>query len=207
MRPAFRCAALFFALALALESITLAPTNTAAADTDNFLTGQLLIASEEMNDPRFAESIIYIVKHNREGAFGLIINQPVAKGPIQDLLKGFGIVNETAHGEIVLHYGGPVSQTAGFILHSDDVTISSTTELKDGIAMTTDAKLIEMIGDGKGPHQYLVMLGYAGWAPGQLEGEILAGAWHTIPADKALIFDADEESKWSRAMKRRQVPL
>jgi len=186
---------------------TLWRTDAKADDPSEFLNGQLLIATSEMKDPRFAESVIYIVKHNSEGALGLIINQPIAKGPMPDLLKGFGIANDNARGEIILHYGGPVSQFSGFILHSDDVKLSSTIGVKDGIAMTTDPKLIEMIGEGKGPRQFLLMLGYAGWAPGQLEGEILAGAWHTIPGEKALIFDSDADSKWRRAMERRQVPL
>ncbi|MBM4264770.1 MAG: YqgE/AlgH family protein [Deltaproteobacteria bacterium] len=178
-----------------------------AADADKFLAGRLLIASTEMQDPRFAESVIYMVEHDSKGALGLIINQPALQGSIEDLLKGFGINNDKVSGNIVLHYGGPVSPRAGIVLHSDDVVIDSTKKLKDGIAVTVEAKLIELIGEGKGPRQYLVMLGYAGWAPGQLEGEIIAGSWHTIPSDKSLIFGEDADKKWRQAMERRQVPL
>lgn len=178
-----------------------------AADADKFLAGQLLIASSEMKDPRFAESVLYMVEHDNKGAFGLIINQPALQGSIQDLLKSFGINNEKVQGNIVLHYGGPVSPLAGFVLHSDDVVIDSTRKLMNGIAVTADAKLIELIGEGKGPRQYLVMLGHAGWAQGQLEGEILAGSWHTIPIDKSLIFGEDADKKWRQALERRQVPL
>lgn len=178
-----------------------------AADGDKFLSGQLLIASTEMKDPRFAESVIYLVEHNSKGAFGLIVNQPALQGTVQDLLKGFGVNNEKVHGNIVLHYGGPVSPLAGFVLHSDDVVIDNSKTLKNGIAVTDDVKLIEMIGEGRGPRQYLVMLGYAGWAQGQLEGEMLAGSWHTIPADTALIFGADADKKWRQALERRRVPL
>lgn len=177
------------------------------AEQEKFLAGKLLVASTEMKDPRFAESVIYMVEHDNKGAFGLIINQPAAVGPIQDLLKGFGISNDKVRGEIVLHFGGPVNPHGGFILHSDEVTIAATNKVSDGIAVTADAALIEMIGTGKGPKQYLVMLGYAGWAPGQLEGEILAGSWHAIPGDKALIFAKDADMKWRQAMERRQVPL
>jgi putative transcriptional regulator len=177
------------------------------AQAEEFLTGQLLVASTEMKDPRFAESVIYMVKHDLEGALGLVINRPIAKGSMEDLLKGFGIADEHANGDIVLHYGGPVSRLTGFVLHSDDVTLENSTQAKDGIAMTADVKLIQQIAQGKGPRQYLVLLGYAGWAPGQLEGELLAGAWHAIPADKALIFDGDADKKWRRAMDNRQVPL
>jgi putative transcriptional regulator len=167
----------------------------------------LLVASAEMTDPRFVETVIYLVKHDAEGAFGLVINRPLAKGSLEDLLKELGIDEEHASGDIVLHYGGPVSRVSGFILHSDDVTLATSTKVKDGIAMTTDTKLIQMIAQAKGPRQYLVMLGYAGWAPGQLEDEIAAGAWHSLPADKALIFGSDADKKWRQAMDRRQVPL
>lgn len=185
----------------------LAAVGARAADKEKFLTGQLLVASTEMKDPRFAESVIYMVEHDSKGAFGLIINQPVAQGPLQDLLKNFGIDNDKVSGDIVLNYGGPVNPLGGFVLHSDEVTLDNTKKVKDGLAVTASAALIEMIGEGKGPRQFLVMLGYAGWAPGQLEDEILAGSWHTIPSDKALIFAKEADKKWRQAMERRQVPL
>ena len=160
-----------------------------------------------MGDPRFSETVIYVVKHNVEGAFGLVINRPVAKGPIRDLLQGFGVENKNVKGEVVIHYGGPVGQNQGFVLHSDEVLLEDSTKVKDGIAMTSDSKLIEAIGLGKGPRQYLIMLGYAGWAPGQLEAEIDANAWFVVTGDKALIFGDDAEKKWRRAVDKRQIPL
>jgi len=171
------------------------------------LTGKLLVAAPEMGDPRFAESVIYIVKHSSEGAFGLVINRPLAKGPIEDLLKGFGVESKNAKGEIIIHYGGPVSPDQGFLLHSDDVLLEDSAKVKDGIAMTSDTKLVEAIAHGKGPRQYLFMLGYAGWAPGQLEGEILAGAWFVISSDKTFVFGPDAEKKWRQATDKRQIPL
>jgi len=178
-----------------------------AAEPLGNLTGKLLVATPEMGDPRFSETVIYVVKHNVEGAFGLVINRPVAKGPIRDLLQGFGVENKNVKGEVVIHYGGPVGQNQGFVLHSDDVLLEDSTKVKDGIAMTSDSKLIEAIGLGKGPRQYLIILGYAGWAPGQLEAEIEANAWFVVTGDKALIFSNDAEKKWRRAMDKRQIPL
>jgi putative transcriptional regulator len=178
-----------------------------AAEPLGNLTGKLLVATPEMGDPRFSETVIYVVKHNVEGAFGLVINRPVAKGPIRDLLQGFGVENKNVKGEVVIHYGGPVGQNQGFVLHSDDVLLEDSTKVKDGIAMTSDSKLIEAIGLGKGPRQYLIILGYAGWAPGQLEAEIDANAWFVVTGDKALIFGNDAEKKWRRAMDKRQIPL
>ena len=180
---------------------------TAAADQDRFITGQLLVATPEMKDPRFAETVIYMVKHDADGAFGLVINRPMAKGSFEDLLKGFGTEINDAKGEVVIHYGGPVSMQQGFVLHSDDIMIESSMKVANGIAMTADVKMIEAMARGKGPSQWLVMLGYAGWAPGQLEMELKADSWFVIPGDKSLVFGKDADEKWREAMDKRQIPL
>lgn len=180
--------------------------NLGAEDHQDF-TGQLLVATEEMKDPRFSETVIYLVRHNTEGTLGLVINRPLAKGRIDDLLKGFGGEATGSEREVVIYYGGPVSSVQGFVLHSDDVTLDNSARVRDGVAMTSDIKIIEAIASGKGPKQTLIMLGYAGWAPGQLEGEIQAGAWFVIPSDKALIFGKDAETKWRQAIDRKQTPL
>ena len=177
------------------------------AEAAEFTAGQLLVATPDMRDPRFAEAVIYMVKHNGEGAMGLVINRPLAKGPVKDLLQGFGIENEDAKGEIIIHYGGPVSANIGFVLHSDDVMLDDSESVKDGIVMTVDPKLIEAMARGKGPRESLVLFGYAGWAPGQLEGELEAGAWHVVPADKALVFSKEADKKWQQAMDRRRISL
>ena len=160
-----------------------------------------------MRDPRFVETVIYMVKHSAEGAFGLVINRPLAKGPVEDLLKGFGMDSSGAKGEIIVHYGGPVSPSAGFVLHSDDVLLEESAKVANGIAMTSDPKLIEAMAQGKGPRQSLFILGYAGWAPGQLEGELKAGSWFVVSGDKALIFGEDADRKWQQAMDKRKIPL
>lgn len=178
-----------------------------AASRERFLVGQLLVATPDMKDPRFAETVIYMVKHDDDGAFGLIINKPIAKGSFEDLLKGFGLDSKGAKGETVVHYGGPVSTSQGFILHSDESLLESSTKVKDGIAMTADAKMAQAMAQGKGPRQALLMLGYAGWAPGQLEMEIRANSWFTIIADKTLVFGKDPDKKWRQALDKRQIPL
>ncbi len=178
-----------------------------AEEFEASLVGQLLIAAPEISDPRFAETVIYMVKHDREGALGLIINRPLAKGSYEDLLKGIGGDPKKARGEVIIHYGGPVATHQGFVLHSDDVLLDSSLKVKGGIAMTADVKLIEALAEGKGPKQSLVMFGYAGWGPGQLERELKEDSWFVIAADKSLVFGKDAESKWRRAMDRRQIPL
>jgi putative transcriptional regulator len=178
-----------------------------SAENHDSLAGQLLVASPEMGDPRFVETVLYMVKHSSEGALGLVINRPLARGPIEDLLKGFNAETRGVKGEVIIHYGGPVAPTAGFILHSDDVLLDSSTTVKDGIAVTSDASLISAIGRGKGPRQAMIIMGYSGWAPGQLEGELKAGAWFVIPADKRIIFGKEAEKKWRQALEKRQIPL
>jgi putative transcriptional regulator len=188
-------------------ALALSSAAAIAAENSDTLAGQLLVASPEMRDPRFVETVIYMVKDSSEGALGLVINRPLARGPIEDLLKGFHAETEGVKGEVVIHYGGPVTPTAGFILHSDDVLLDSSTKVKDGIAVTSDVNLISAIGRGKGPRQALIIMGYAGWAPGQLEAELKAEAWFVVPADKKLIFGKEPEKKWRQALDKRQTPL
>ena len=198
----WRIGLLIIFLALSIPSVAIN-----AAEQSDYLTGQLLVATPEMRDPRFVETVIYMVKHSSEGAFGLVINRPLAKGPVEDLLKGFGMDSSGAKGEIIVHYGGPVSPSAGFVLHSDDVLLEESAKVANGIAMTSDPKLIEAMAQGKGPRQSLFILGYAGWAPGQLEGELVAGSWFVVSGDKALIFGQDADRKWRQAMDKRKIPL
>jgi putative transcriptional regulator len=198
----WRIGLLIIFLALSIPSVAIN-----AAEQSDYLTGQLLVATPEMRDPRFVETVIYMVKHSSEGAFGLVINRPLAKGPVEDLLKGFGMDSSGAKGEIIVHYGGPVSPSAGFVLHSDDVLLEESAKVANGIAITSDPKLIEAMAQGKGPRQSLFILGYAGWAPGQLEGELVAGSWFVVSGDKALIFGQDADRKWRQAMDKRKIPL
>jgi putative transcriptional regulator len=189
---------------LIVASLALHATVTAG---ERSLAGQLLVSTSEMKDPRFADSVVYLIKHSDEGAFGLIINKPVAKGTFSEVLKGFGVDGQGNKGEIVVHYGGPVSREQGFILHSDEKLLDSSTLVKDGIAVTADVNMVQMLAAGTGPRQALLIMGYAGWAPGQLENEIKAASWFTISADKSLVFGTEPEKKWRRALDKRQTPL
>lgn len=178
-----------------------------AGEGERYLSGQLLVATPEMQDPRFAGSVIYMVKHDADGAMGLVINKPIAKGLIDDLLKSSGREATGSQKQIVIHYGGPVERRQGFLLHSDEFAIEGTTKVANGIAMSADSKMLDALAGGKGPRQALFMLGYAGWAPGQLEMELKTNSWFTIAGDKTLIFGADADKKWRLAMDKRQIPL
>jgi len=172
------------------------------------LTGQLLVAGEELRDPRFFHAVIYILHHNpEEGAMGLIVNRPVEEAALSELLEQAGLKATGVKGNIRIHFGGPVEPGLGFILHTADYTTEGTTVIKNGIAVTTRPEILRAIGTGTGPRKSLFALGYAGWAPGQLETEIKAGAWEVVPADDALVFDERAETKWERAMARRTIRL
>jgi putative transcriptional regulator len=203
------CAARLFTPLAAAVILFAFSTRPAAigANTESYHPGELLVATDEMKDPRFVESVIYLVKDDAEGTLGLVINRPLAKGPIDDLLKGMDASPKGSKLEITVHYGGPVSSRQGFLLHTDDVTLDSSIRVKGGIAMTADVQMIAAIAAGKGPQRYLFALGYAGWAPGQLKVEMERKSWFTVRADKALIFGADPENKWQRASDKRQIPL
>jgi putative transcriptional regulator len=135
------------------------------------------------------------------------VNRPLGDAFLSDLLERLGLEGKGMAGEILVHYGGPVEPGRGFFLHTTDYKIESTQVIKDGMAITVQPEILRAIGAGTGPRRSLFALGYAGWAAGQLEGEIKAGAWVAVPADEALVFDENYEKKWERAMARRTIQL
>jgi len=171
------------------------------------LAGQLLVAGEGMSDPRFHESVIYMIRHDATGAVGLIVNRPVADVTTAGFLKNLGRDGRGVTGTIRIHYGGPVGSSRGFVLHTAEWTGRDTQIVADGVAVTTATAIVEAIGQGKGPRRALVALGYTGWAPRQLEAEIAADAWVSVAADESMIFDDDASVKWKRAVARRKITL
>ncbi len=194
-----------WSLPLLFCAILVVPARPLAAPDGRYLAGQLLVATPEMGDPNFFHTVIYMVEHDEKGAMGLVVNRPLARGPIADLLKGFHAESEEVQGEIIIHYGGPVQPGKGFVLHSDDYISDSTLVGSSGIAVTTQVEIVQAIGRGHGPKKSIFLLGYAGWAPGQLEAEIEAGGWFSIPLEESLIFDGDPATKWERALARRKI--
>lgn len=152
-----------------------------------------------MADPRFEKTVIFMVEHSADGAFGLIVNRPYAAGPIAVLLDKLGVSAEAVSGTITVHYGGPVEEDHGFILHTSDYTSDATLIVSRDVAFTGQAEILRDIGAGHGPSRSLLAFGYSGWGAGQLEGEIEQGAWVAMEADIELLFDTDYEGKWGRA--------
>jgi putative transcriptional regulator len=176
-----------------------------AQEAGPYLSGQLLVATPEMPDPRFAHTVILLTRHDEQGAMGLIVNRPMAKGPLSTFLKAVGIENEIGKDDVTLHYGGPVRPEKIFVLHTDDYVNNTTDVVAEGLGVTTNKDVIRAIARSDGPRQSLVILGCAGWGPGQLEAEIRGGAWFLLPADKGLIFSEAPEKAWQRALDRRKV--
>ncbi len=170
------------------------------ADPDQFLTGQLLIAMPAMEDPRFAQSVVYLCAHSVEGAMGLVINRPLARPSFEELLRQLDIAPLPPARQIRLWAGGPVDNGRGFVLHTSDWTGEGSLRVNDRLALTASLDVLKAIAEGGGPREGLLALGYAGWGPGQLEAELGQNAWLTVPAEEALVFDSGYDTKWRRAL-------
>jgi len=172
------------------------------------LGGQLLVATPELEDPRFTRTVIYMVRHDaRTGAMGVVVNRQLGEVPMAVLLKQSGLPSAGAKGSVRLHVGGPVEATRIFVLHTDDYAGPDTVKVANGVAVTAEPSILQSIAEGKGPRRARFTLGYAGWAPGQLEAEMEAGSWIVVPSDDAILFDDALETKWDRAMAKRKISL
>ena len=169
-------------------------------DMPSYLDGDLLIAMPQMRDPRFSQSVIYMVAHSDDGAMGIVLNQMIDSITFPDLLKQLGIALEREDQIIAIHCGGPVESGRGFVLHSPDYHQEGTLELNSEICLTATVEILRAIAAGQGPSQCMRALGYAGWGPGQLESEIQSNGWLHAPAEKELVFGDDLSNLWERAV-------
>ena len=162
-----------------------------------YLTGQLLVAMPQMEDPRFAKTVIYLCAHTTDGAMGLVVNKLMENVDFPDLLEQLNI---SGGGSVNVHFGGPVETGRGFVLHSADFVEDATLVINEAVALTATIDILKAIAAGKGPQRSLLALGYAGWGPGQLDSEIQRNGWLSVPADEALIFGGSHKDRWERAM-------
>ncbi len=186
-----------------------------AATARGYLDGQMLIAMPAMSDERFARSLIYVCAHSSEGAMGIVVNQPAQNIRFPDLLVQLEVIPASERIELpgpaedvrVLK-GGPVETGRGFVLHSADFFIeNSTLPIDEGICLTATLDILKAIARGNGPQSAVLALGYAGWAPGQLEQEIQQNGWLHCAADPELIFGADIEGKYEKALRKIGIDL
>jgi putative transcriptional regulator len=166
----------------------------------HWLTGQLLVATPGMADPRFVRSVIYICSHSPSGAMGLIVNRIFGDADFPMLLEQLNIKASGTPPDIPIQFGGPVEMGRGFVLHSNDYLREGTTRIDDTVAVTATTEIIQDIANGKGPSHALMILGYAGWSGGQLEEELKSNGWLTVQMDEEILFDKNLDSKWERAL-------
>ncbi|HUI15898.1 MAG TPA: YqgE/AlgH family protein [Xanthobacteraceae bacterium] len=165
------------------------------------LAGQLLLASPDMRGP-FDHAVVLMAQHSRDGALGIVINHPLGTRPIRELLQALGGNADGVTGDVRIFFGGPVGLTSAFVVHNAGYRRDGTLDIDGRVALSDAAGVLKDIGLGKGPGKTLVALGYAGWAPSQLDDEIARGAWVTLPEDPKLVFDDDRSKVWTDAMAR-----
>lgn len=164
----------------------------------NSLAGRLLLALPGMGDPRFARATIAMFVHDAGGAFGIDLGTARQDIRFREVLEELGIPPGEAPDCPVLH-GGPVESGRGFVIHSRDWMGEGTLDVPALAAVTASPAILEAIALGKGPHQWLFALGYAGWAPGQLDDEMHRHGWHAAAGNPAILFDTAPSRRWEAA--------
>ncbi|MEM6621382.1 MAG: YqgE/AlgH family protein [Pseudomonadota bacterium] len=176
-------------------------TEASDGDTTQFLDGQILIAMPGMQDSRFQRALVYMCAHSEDGAMGLILNKTTQDLVWEDLFQKLEIPLAGTAAPRPVHFGGPVETGRGFVLHSADYFAEQATLCVDqGTSMTATLDVLQAIAAGQGPNQAIVALGYAGWAPGQLENELQMNGWLHCAPDDDLLYGSDQKGKWDRAL-------
>ena len=187
--------------------LTVALSKTEATPQPALLAGQLLVATPEMGDPNFRHAVILMVRHDKTGALGIIINRPIEDVPLTRLMDLIGKRSACITGRAQVFAGGPVEPQFGFVVHTAEYHRSGTIDIDGRVAMTSDPEALSDICNYKGPRQSLIAFGYAGWGPGQLESEMMLGGWFTLPEDPKFVFDMERDKLWDEMTKRRTYPL
>ncbi len=169
-------------------------------DIIGYLQQQMLIAMPAMDDPNFSRSVTLMCQHNEEGAIGITINRR-SEFTLAELFNQLDIsCDDSAISSIIVLEGGPVNPDRGFVLHTPVEGYDSSVRINDDIMVTTSRDVLFAIAAGKGPQQFQVALGYAGWGDGQLEFEMRQNAWLSVPADKGVLFDSALKNRWEKAV-------
>lgn len=169
--------------------------------------GKLLLAMPAIQTPPFSRSVVYVCAHSSEGAMGIVLNKPSSNLRFRDLLKHVGIADDDQilvddeFTDFQIIKGGPVETGRGFVLHSPDFQADgSTIYVGDKICLTSTLEIVRSIASGHGPKDLLFALGYAGWAGGQLEDEIVQNSWITCDATEELIFKVPYKERYQIAL-------
>ena len=164
------------------------------------LTGHLLIATPQLQDDFFARSVIYMASHNREGAMGVMINAPIDRLSINDILEQMQMTQRIGDRSLPVMFGGPVDSHRGFVIHDGEYMQESALSAQGGITVTANSAVLSGWLEGEFSARAMLSLGYAGWTAGQVESEIEQGGWVSIPATRQIIFDTPHDEKWDMAI-------
>lgn len=170
-------------------------------ESPRFFSGQLLLALPGMGDPRFERAVIAMCAHDEEGALGIGIGATIANIGFHTLLQQLDIEPGVAP-DVPVHFGGPVEPQRGFILHSLDWGGEDSVQVGDKWALTGTTGILKAIAEGKGPGKWLASLGYAGWAPGQLDDEMTRHGWFAAEGDAEILFDTATADRWPASYRR-----
>lgn len=164
-----------------------------------YLEGQLLVATTLITESCFNRAVLYVCAHGDDGAMGVIINHPLPELDYAEVMSQLKIETTENDTGPAVYLGGPVEASRGLVIHSPEYSHADTVHLINGISVTSNLQVLHDIAKGEGPDRHLLTLGYSGWAPGQLEAEVEANSWISVPATGELVFDTPDEAKWSTA--------
>lgn len=168
----------------------------------DYLSNQFLIAMPNLGDPNFYRSVTYICQHDAEGALGIVINRPLDL-TLADIFAQLSLTHDAGIlARQPVMEGGPVQRERGFVIHPREGKWESSLEVSDRLAVTTSRDILAALADGSGPTNALVALGYAGWGAGQLDMEMAANAWLTVPCEEEILFETAFEQRWAAAAQR-----
>ena len=187
---------------LGLAAPALAPAEALAQGRPEVVAGTLLVASSNISDQRFQETVIYIVRNNDRGTFGLIVNRPVWTGPLRDVANALDAGAGNTNLDITIYSGGPLQPEQAFVLHTRDFQRPNTLVNAGAAAVSGARDVLPALAEGRGPEKAILVFGFTGWSAGQLDRELAGGGWSVIDHDDALIFDTADAAKWTEATAR-----
>lgn len=166
--------------------------------SDISFKNQFLVAMPGLDDEHFGHAVTLMCEHSDQGAIGLVINRPIEL-KLTDMMAQMGLAHEAIDVDHTVYWGGPVQSERGFVIHKAPAGWESCMPITDSLYITTSRDILKAIGQGEGPTEYIVVLGYAGWSAGQLESEMLNNSWLNTPVDQAILFKTPIRDRWQAA--------
>lgn len=173
-----------------------------SGDTFQSLKGHFLLAMPSMKDPNFSKTVVFLCEHTADGAMGFVVNRPSHLMEALDVYKEFDLEHVDSATHVPVYTGGPVQLDEIFLLHGPPFDYEGTYPMGDEVALSNSMATLTSVAKGEGPENVAIFLGSAGWAAGQLEGELVGNVWLTVKAGIDLIFDVPAELRWENALER-----